>query len=85
MDMQMPILDGVAATKGYPAACPEGRHTPIIAMTANAFVEDRKTCLDAGMNDFLSKPFVPKRLYRDFPEVDAGAGRHRLTDSSTQA
>jgi two-component system sensor histidine kinase/response regulator len=62
MDMQMPILDGVAATREI-RRLPGMQATPIIAITANAFIEDRNSCLDAGMNDFLSKPFDPKRLY----------------------
>ena len=62
MDMQMPILDVVEATREI-RRLPGMQATPIIAITANAFIEDRNICLDAGMNDFLSKPFDPKRLY----------------------
>ena len=61
MDMQMPILDGLAATRairqlaGYET-------TPIIALTANAFNQDRARCVDAGMNDFLTKPLRSEKL-----------------------
>ncbi len=62
MDMQMPKLNGLEATQkirqlvGY-------RDTPIIAMTANAFAEDKAQCIAAGMNDFLIKPFNPEELF----------------------
>ena len=61
MDMQMPGVDGLEATRRLRAA---GRgRLPIIAMTANAFGEDRAACLAAGMNDHVAKPVDPERLY----------------------
>ena len=61
MDMQMPNLDGLAATQQI-RNFPEHALTPILAMTANAFAEDKVRCLDAGMNDFIAKPFDPETL-----------------------
>jgi PAS domain S-box-containing protein len=62
MDMQMPKLDGLEATRQMRelAQC---RHTPVIAMTANVFAEDKARCLEAGMNDFLTKPIHPAMLF----------------------
>ena len=53
MDMRMPGMDGPSATRAIRAT---GDRTPIVALTANAFAEDRKACLDAGMDDHLTKP-----------------------------
>jgi two-component system sensor histidine kinase/response regulator len=62
MDLQMPEMDGFTAT-GYIRAQPRLQSLPIIAMTAHALVEERQRCLQAGMNDHLSKPIDPDALF----------------------
>jgi CheY-like chemotaxis protein len=64
MDVQMPVLDGYSATEQI-RVWEENlgrRPLPIIALTADAFAEDQKRCLHAGMNDFLSKPISSQAL-----------------------
>jgi PAS domain S-box-containing protein len=62
MDMQMPNLNGQEATRLI-REIPGYRDIPIIAMTANVFAEDKTCCIEAGMNDFLIKPFSPDNLF----------------------
>jgi signal transduction histidine kinase/CheY-like chemotaxis protein/HPt (histidine-containing phosphotransfer) domain-containing protein len=63
MDIQMPQMDGIQATQAIRAHA-KGATIPILAMTANAFAEDREVCLAAGMNDHVAKPVDPDQLYR---------------------
>ena len=62
MDVQMPVMDGLQATAAI-RQLPGWQTVPIIAMTANAYGEDRQKCLNAGMNDHLPKPVSPDLLY----------------------
>jgi PAS domain S-box-containing protein len=63
MDMQMPVMGGIEATRRIRALAPHAK-TPIVAMTANAFEDNKAQCLLAGMNDFLVKPVDPDALYQ---------------------
>lgn len=64
MDVQMPVMDGYEATRAIRLMNSQMRHTPIIALTANATKTDIEKCLSSGMNDYLAKPFTPHDLYK---------------------
>jgi CheY-like chemotaxis protein len=75
MDVHMPGSDGIEATRQIRAleAGGGGARTPIIALTANAFSEDREACLAAGMDGFLVKPLDRERLIAAIAALDAAA------------
>lgn len=86
MDVQMPGMDGLEATRRIrELEAEKGGRTPILALTAYAAGEDRKKCLDAGMDGYLSKPFKPGELlailgeYASAPNVEAPAAEESIT------
>ena len=75
MDLRMPIMDGYETARDIRAmARPDAAAVPIIAMTADAFEDDIRRCLEAGMNDHIAKPLDPARVYAVLAEWDARRG-----------
>ncbi|TAE47859.1 MAG: response regulator [Bacteroidetes bacterium] len=76
MDVQMPVMDGLQATRKIREQIPAEKQPYIIAMTANALPEDVRTCLDAGMNDHIAKPFRKQELYETISELRGKIATH---------
>lgn len=74
MDIQMPVMDGLTATKRIRGADTPWRNVPIIAVTAGARGDEREACARVGMNGFLSKPVSPEELYERLARACADAG-----------
>jgi DNA-binding response OmpR family regulator len=80
MDVQMPALDGLAATRQIRLReLAQGGHVPIIAMTARAMAGDRERCMEAGMDDYLSKPVDSQQLREMLQRYQPDSG-HQLLD-----
>ncbi len=71
MDLQMPEMDGLQATRTIRARCAGGERPRIVAMTANASLDDRERCLEAGMDDFMTKPVRGADLQKVLAETPA--------------
>ncbi len=85
MDMQMPVMDGIEATKRIIAEGGPSAEVPIIAMTANASDDDRRRCLDAGMKGFESKPVTLERLRKMIAHATSTARETAPASATTTA
>ena len=88
MDMEMPEMDGLAATREIrrlEMQAGEARHLPIIAMTANALVEDKEQCFAAGMDGYISKPISLKLLESEIQRIFPESTQTTQTTQATQA
>ncbi|MDO6804937.1 response regulator, partial [Wenyingzhuangia sp. 1_MG-2023] len=81
MDINMPVLDGIQATRHIRQLSGDESQIPILALTANAMMEDRQRCLSAGMNGFVSKPIRMATLRAALVELLP----EQLSPASTQA
>ena len=85
MDVQMPRMDGLAATRELRSRLDDRPHVPVVAMTAAAVPGERERCLEAGMDDFLTKPVDPEALARTLAAWLDPSPRHRAVDEVVEA
>ncbi|MAT68559.1 MAG: hybrid sensor histidine kinase/response regulator [Planctomycetaceae bacterium] len=86
MDVQMPVLDGFAATAAIrEIESTAGRRTRIVAMTAHAMKGDRERCLEAGMDDYVSKPFRPAELFAAVEDFEPAAASELASPDAEQS
>ncbi|MBK9967078.1 MAG: response regulator [Holophagales bacterium] len=83
MDVQMPEMDGLEATRAIRGKLPAERQPRIVAMTAGAFREERERCLDSGMDDYLAKPIQPQDLLAALDRNAKALAAGRATPSAT--
>ena len=83
MDVRMPVMDGLQATKHIRKKM--GREVPVIALTAATSGEDMRRCREAGMNDFLSKPFTEDTLYEKLTDVLRSNGKAKPVEPVRKA
>jgi CheY-like chemotaxis protein len=83
MDVQMPELDGLEATKRIVKEMPNGKRPVIVAMTANAMQEDKTECLEAGMDDYITKPLKEGIVY-EMIEKWAIISRNSISEEMTK-
>ena len=69
MDVNMPIMDGIMATQKIRDLGSDQGQIPVLALTANAMLEDKERCLEAGMNGFISKPIKLARLIEELDKI----------------
>ncbi|MBS0011963.1 MAG: response regulator, partial [Bacteroidales bacterium] len=75
MDIQLPVMDGIMVSKKIrEIEASTSKHTPIIAITANAMLGDKEKCLSAGIDDYLSKPYQPQKLLDMISRYVTGSG-----------
>ena len=77
MDMQMPECDGITATKAIRKKCSPAQ-LQIIALTANAQQSDREACFNAGMQDFVAKPFKPEEILKTIQKSVASLSNKQI-------
>lgn len=83
MDVQMPVMDGLESTRMIRTMEQPGQHTPIVAMTASTSDAERQACLDAGMDDHLSKPISTTAIDQLLARLDSISKAGKVLPSST--